>query len=552
MAGAGKRTFIAGEVLTAAQVNDFLMDQAVMRFSGSAARAASITAPTEGMVTYLDSTNRLYIYDGAAWQEMPTDQDDLRNVVTASGQILVGAATASVIAVGGAAEGQVLTAASAQPGGVAWQTPSGAGAAIFKLIAATGTTALPAELTPGFYRISYGTATLTQTQLRFVDTFGNYYGASISSGDGFVTIPTAVASVNITASAGSNLLVEELPGVTATLPAGPTVTDFEWTGVTGGSVTFTTGITPQRVGYYNVQTGSLHTSSVVTSPFSSLFFTSSAAAFGSNARFTFVQQNSDGLWSESASLYAASAFDTLYPFQTFTGNGTYTPPSWSASADVLLVAGGGGGGNTTDTGATYGGGGGAGGVKIFTNIATPASVSITVGGGGAAGTSGNPSLFGTSASTVGGGAGGTNPDVNPTTGGSGGGGHQHNTTGGNVGAAGTANQGFAGGDSQQFSGVTNGGGGGGATETGNTDGRAHGGDGGLFFHVLAGGGGAGGWQDGSAPGGDGGGGAGGAINSNGTAGTQNTGGGGGGSSSPNQGSRAGGAGGSGLVIVRAK
>ena len=41
MAGAGAKLFVSGDVLTAAQVNTYLMDQAVMVFASAAARDAA-------------------------------------------------------------------------------------------------------------------------------------------------------------------------------------------------------------------------------------------------------------------------------------------------------------------------------------------------------------------------------------------------------------------------------------------------------------------------------------------------------------------------------
>jgi len=67
MAGAGRKTFVAGDVLTASDVNSYLMDQAVMRFSSSATRATALPSPSEGMMSYLDSTNAVEVYTGAAW-----------------------------------------------------------------------------------------------------------------------------------------------------------------------------------------------------------------------------------------------------------------------------------------------------------------------------------------------------------------------------------------------------------------------------------------------------------------------------------------------------
>jgi hypothetical protein len=62
MAGLGKKTFAAGEVLTASNVNGYLMDQSVMAFASSTARDAAITVPTDGMVSYLQDTNDVLQY----------------------------------------------------------------------------------------------------------------------------------------------------------------------------------------------------------------------------------------------------------------------------------------------------------------------------------------------------------------------------------------------------------------------------------------------------------------------------------------------------------
>jgi hypothetical protein len=67
MPGLGRRTFIATEVLTAANVNGYLMDQAVMVFAGTAARSSAIGTPSEGMVTYRSDFNVLEVYDGASY-----------------------------------------------------------------------------------------------------------------------------------------------------------------------------------------------------------------------------------------------------------------------------------------------------------------------------------------------------------------------------------------------------------------------------------------------------------------------------------------------------
>jgi hypothetical protein len=61
--GLGRRTFAPGEVLTASNVMNYLQDQAVMNFAGTAARGSAIgTAVAEGMVSYLNDTDSLEVY----------------------------------------------------------------------------------------------------------------------------------------------------------------------------------------------------------------------------------------------------------------------------------------------------------------------------------------------------------------------------------------------------------------------------------------------------------------------------------------------------------
>ena len=65
----GRKVFTAGEVLSAANVNDYLMDQAVMVFAGSAARGSAIGTATEGMVSYLTDTNKIEVYT-TYWEQV--------------------------------------------------------------------------------------------------------------------------------------------------------------------------------------------------------------------------------------------------------------------------------------------------------------------------------------------------------------------------------------------------------------------------------------------------------------------------------------------------
>lgn len=70
-ANAGFRTFVSGDVLTAAQVNDYLMTQSIMTFADATARDAAITSPSEGMHAFLKDTDSFVYYDGATWAASP-------------------------------------------------------------------------------------------------------------------------------------------------------------------------------------------------------------------------------------------------------------------------------------------------------------------------------------------------------------------------------------------------------------------------------------------------------------------------------------------------
>ena len=61
------KTFTAGEVLTAADVNDYLM-QGVMVFASTTARDAAITSPTNGMITFQTDTNTMTQYRSGFWR----------------------------------------------------------------------------------------------------------------------------------------------------------------------------------------------------------------------------------------------------------------------------------------------------------------------------------------------------------------------------------------------------------------------------------------------------------------------------------------------------
>jgi len=64
----GYHDFVAAEVLTAANLEDYCQNQAVMRFATSTTRDSALASvKTEGMVAYLEDVNTLTIYTGSTW-----------------------------------------------------------------------------------------------------------------------------------------------------------------------------------------------------------------------------------------------------------------------------------------------------------------------------------------------------------------------------------------------------------------------------------------------------------------------------------------------------
>jgi len=147
-AGLGFKTFTTGEVLTAADVNGYLM-QGVLVFANAAARTSAITSPQEGQYSFLKDTNALEYYDGAAWVGAPvgditavtagtgisgggssgavTITNSMATEIDAKGDLVVGtgADTFARLAVG--TNNYVLTAASGEATGLKWAAAAGGG-----------------------------------------------------------------------------------------------------------------------------------------------------------------------------------------------------------------------------------------------------------------------------------------------------------------------------------------------------------------------------------------------------------------------------------------
>ena len=142
-AGLGFKTFNTGDVLTAADVNGYLM-QGVLVFADATARDAAITSPQEGQFAYTKDNNSLWYYTGSAWAASGATGDiegvtagvgisgggtsgtvtitnSMATAIDAKGDLIVGtgADTFSRLAVGGTND-HVLTVDSSTATGLKW------------------------------------------------------------------------------------------------------------------------------------------------------------------------------------------------------------------------------------------------------------------------------------------------------------------------------------------------------------------------------------------------------------------------------------------------
>jgi hypothetical protein len=88
MAITGTRQWVAGETVTAALVNQYLM-RGVKVFADAATRDAAYDGagePTleEGEVCYLADTNQVLAYSGSAWSPVGDDAPDSDQIVLAA------------------------------------------------------------------------------------------------------------------------------------------------------------------------------------------------------------------------------------------------------------------------------------------------------------------------------------------------------------------------------------------------------------------------------------------------------------------------------------
>lgn len=186
-AGQGFKTFATGDVLTAADVNGYLM-QGVLVFATTTARDAAITSPQQGQIALTKDTNTIWKYTGSTWTNIDTSGT---MPLTTKGDIFGYDTAAARIPVG--TNGQVLTADSTQALGVKWATAS------------SGSMTLLSTTT-----ISSGTSTITlnsidQTYIDLVISFEDLVLSANAYITGTMNNTASVYTGNLSDSGGTGL-----------------------------------------------------------------------------------------------------------------------------------------------------------------------------------------------------------------------------------------------------------------------------------------------------------------------------------------------------------
>ncbi len=136
-AGLGFKDFVTGEVLTAADVDGYLM-QGIWVFASAAARDAAVTSPQEGNFAFLKDTNTTTYYTGSAWTNL--DTTGMVNPMTTTGDMIYSSSGSTPARLGlGTANQQLRVNAGATA--PEWFTPAaGGGGKVLQVVNATYST----------------------------------------------------------------------------------------------------------------------------------------------------------------------------------------------------------------------------------------------------------------------------------------------------------------------------------------------------------------------------------------------------------------------------
>ena len=190
-AGLGFKNFSSGEVLTAADVNGYLM-QGVGVFTDAANRDAEITSPQEGQFAYLKDTNVTTYYTGSAWANL--DTTGMTNPMTTTGDTIYSSSGSTPARLGIGSTGQVLTVAGGVP---TWAAPaSGGGMTVIASGSLSGSSVNLSSIPSTYINLqlvvkdfNFSTAAILVTRCNTISS--GYWGTRLRNLAGTATLSTA-------------------------------------------------------------------------------------------------------------------------------------------------------------------------------------------------------------------------------------------------------------------------------------------------------------------------------------------------------------------------
>jgi hypothetical protein len=170
-AGLGFKDFVTGEVLTAADVDGYLM-QGVWVFASAAARDSAVTSPQEGNFAYLKDTNVTTYYTGSAWANL--DTTGMTNPMTTTGDTIYSSSGSTPARLGIGSTGNVLTVAGGVP---TWAAPAaGGGLTLLSTTTLSGASTTISSISQSYknlYIYAYGLTNSTSNGIFRVATNGS-------------------------------------------------------------------------------------------------------------------------------------------------------------------------------------------------------------------------------------------------------------------------------------------------------------------------------------------------------------------------------------------
>tara|TARA_R100001460_G_scaffold25771_2_gene51993 strand:+ start:10339 stop:10809 length:471 start_codon:yes stop_codon:yes gene_type:complete len=82
---AGFKVWATGDLVSASDFNNYIMEQVIMTFASSSARDSAVSSPEEGMFCFLTDSNTLQFYNGSSWASFIGEGDITGITITTAG-----------------------------------------------------------------------------------------------------------------------------------------------------------------------------------------------------------------------------------------------------------------------------------------------------------------------------------------------------------------------------------------------------------------------------------------------------------------------------------